>query len=379
MKILFPDKKFITLKDKNVTIENNAFIMISLFNKCNLHCDFCFENKNHSVIDINEIKLIPDKLLNRVMTLNPIPSKINIGIMGGELFSDDIPDSMFEVYEELCRDIKIKLERSLSNLHCDFRWVSNGVYTKYDRIKKLLNNTNSNLYLSYDTCGRYETEEQKNQFFETTKAIKIKGISTALTKPNIYRYINDIDKFILSIPDEIEIDTTWYIASPNYKNDKPTYDDYFNFFKWVIDNRKYNLTLAANIINSKYHNNYDVTCGSCCGFRHTRYQNGIFYESGCINFYTNTKYYLNIDILNTISENDMKKIKNKIERNELRCISCKYYNCCMYMCWCNSTEEDDNMECPTKRIFQYIDDHNYIRDEYIQWKNKLEWKDNICH
>lgn len=111
-------------------------LVIYLFTKCNLNCSFCFQE--HSAdLDIDYIKSIPDtsmELLSKDITEQPTIKQVDIRILGGELFSDNIPDSYFDLYTEMVNDIRQRMSEKYPDIQVDFIITTNGVYSKVDRL-----------------------------------------------------------------------------------------------------------------------------------------------------------------------------------------------------------------------------------------------------
>ena len=115
--------------------------------------------------------------------------------MGGEIFSDKLPDSLFEDYKYLVQGLK---DYSLqSGVPVDVRFVTNFIWTKQERVYDLLKETQCVLGTSYDPAGRFN-KDTFEMFKTNVQEFKnhIQGINVVLTKQNIDKFLkNDVPFF----------------------------------------------------------------------------------------------------------------------------------------------------------------------------------------
>lgn len=116
-----------------------------------MNCPFCFQDR--SSIDIKYIEAIPANLAVQLKQIDKKYTTILYRIWGGELFADDIPDSMFSLYRQLVSQLTA-VGDSLG-LKTQICFSSNLVFGKIDRVKRLIDETHAMLATSYDPKYRF--------------------------------------------------------------------------------------------------------------------------------------------------------------------------------------------------------------------------------
>jgi organic radical activating enzyme len=345
-------------------------VSLSLFNKCNLNCKFCFQDKS-SKIDIEAIKNIPDKLTSFIPNelMRTGSNGVLIRLWGGELFSDDIPDSMFEVYENLCRDIVYKLNKKIPDTEIKFICTTNGVLKNHNRLEKFLKDVNSKLALSYDPIGRFKNKKQLDMFLNTYQYFKnnLTCMAITLTKPTIYRFINN-DEIFNSFPITLDIDMNYYVSNTGWEYELPSDDDLFNFYKWAMDNKRFNI--IYKILNGFIFNSKDAVINSCICKNFTLYSNNE-YINDCVKIMSDfpSEDFYGENYKHITWENSC-DLRTSIGFIKLGCLYCKYQPLCSGICWCSIIFKYYNIsKCPIQKLYEYIENNNDIKDSYIEWRN----------
>lgn len=203
---------------------------INFFEACNLRCSFCWQDHN----DFSGIDDIPAKA--EMVLSNYTPGKVPvINIMGGELFMDELPDSVFDDYLEFARRIA-HLPNHTLNI------VTNLVFNKVTRVVGFLDTlteigVNYRLTTSYDPKGRF-TERTFSVFERNLETFMgdVECISVVLTKPNIVTLMAGDERFErLAITHHFFFD--YYSPEKNVNAMLPTEDDIVDFLIWL--NGKY--------------------------------------------------------------------------------------------------------------------------------------------
>jgi sulfatase maturation enzyme AslB (radical SAM superfamily) len=361
-------------------ISNKGYeVTFTLFTKCNLNCDFCFQNHSNE-IDIEAIKNIPIILEDNYPEelKDPNLESIRVNITAGELFYDDIPDSMFDIYKEFFTKV-IKIIRSyLPKIKFKVSWVSNGVNTKHDRIMNLFdyfNNDNVETFLgmSYDPVGRFKTNEQfklfENTFWHFYNNYKIPPMmGLTLTKSNLKSFVNNGDTFLSSLPKNIEIDLCYYIANKNWIIDQPTDDDLYDFFIWSITNNIFQSDGLKDIIETIYNIKPQTT--ACVCRRAIGYFNGKFIKDCGVFSLPYERYFGNYT--KDITPQNITEKKCIIGIEKRGCLLCEYKNICTGPCWCSMLFDEYKIsECFLKRTIKYLYDHPEIQERYNNYKNEM--------
>lgn len=358
-------------------------IAVPLFEACNLNCKFCFESHDIANVDEEAIKNMPNKIFpsSLEMIKDSGASNVAIRLWGGELFFDALPDSVFNAYKIFIDKTRELGKKYLPDGKIYFSFLSNGVFTKYERVEDLLKYANCvNFALSYDPVDRFSHESQREAWFKTLMHFynkkMLNSTSITLTKQSIDAYIKN-DPYIFKIPPDIPMDVNYYTATSNWKSCMPSDDDLFSFYKWGIDNSLFNIRTIAIIMDYMTPGRREVVgrscdCKSCaqligdsctrdCAKRSPLNDRKAFYG----------KY------VNEVNENNCTEVKNILGMHKRGCITCEHYESCTMFCWISLLFEHYKVSnCPLKRIYEYINE-DHIK-KYAIWREKNEITDNIA-
>jgi hypothetical protein len=136
--------------------------------------------------------------------------------MGGELFSDRLPVSIFDDYLTLINKVR---EYAISiNLPIKVSIPSNMIWSRRDRVLQFLKESNIILNASYDPAGRFnstnfETFKSNVQFFRD----HIKQIGVVMTKPNIKKFMSGKAEFFDYLYENFNISFDHYTHSQDAK------------------------------------------------------------------------------------------------------------------------------------------------------------------
>ena len=228
---------------------------VILFEKCNMKCDHCFQIDHSKDWDLQIIDGLPDKIYanfqQQYQARNNQLDLLTISFCGGELFADGIEDQRFKVYKQL----KTRLVDNIRKLYAGeikFEMISNGVFTKFDRVIDFLQSTNSKISISYDPINRYRSQNQKQIALNNINRLRqlnlLDEISITLTKQSIEYYIkhDDLNQF-----KDVDIGINYFIASqPNNADMIASDDDYFRFWKYCLDHQYYNVKALQQFIDN---------------------------------------------------------------------------------------------------------------------------------
>lgn len=358
---------------------------------CNLNCKFCFENKNGireiTNIDKEFIKNVPNEIINEItpIIIENEFKEVYISEFGGELFLDDFSNDFIEMYEILSLELKNKIKEKFPHVECIFSFTSNGLFTKYERIKKLLKNLNAELTLSYDPYDRYNKEEQKELWYKTYNYFKNMtdievSVATILTKKSIEVFINGNDFILERLKNKEIINDGEYTPQRNYENYMIGDDDLFNLYKYCIDNQIFSIESLINLLDCyQYKICKNLSCVS--GYYYTfavenKYYNDEYkkYIHKCSENSNLSKdeYYGKLSYL-IKDDTDCNKFKKPLGMKLRGCYYCQHYEYCPKICWTQFLfKYYKRRVCPLKRLFDYIsnDKENIIRN-FNKWRKKL--------
>lgn len=356
-----------------VRLNKNKYKRISiqciLHENCNLNCNFCFEKIKNKVIDFDYIRNLPNeimtKIINPVMNdkeSNDIEKIVEIDIMGGELFQDNFIDEIFDLYKEFVTNLNSLIS---NDINVSYTFYSNGIFTNYERVKKLLKETNTSLILSYDPIDRFISDEEKKKWFNTFNYFKNNieidtSISIILNKRNILNYLKTDMFFFLYIGTDIFIDNIEY-SSLNENDDNILNDDLlYDFYKRCIDLKLFNLSHIQEIFEN------EETCypGHAYSisknlYKNKSYINECLEESNC-----------NLIETELLLKDNISKIKS-LSYNVRGCYQCKYFNKCPKMCLKTIMNKNYiKTICPIKKIYNYLEKNSNLIDNYKRWKEE---------
>ncbi len=190
------------LKDK---LPDSTEIEIHLFEFCNLSCSFCGQDHD-STVGMDKASIVEKaNQINKFILNSPKDSHI-INIMGGEIFNDEIDDSMFELYH-LFHSLIYK-----PNIR--FNWVTNLIFSKYERVRSFIDShDNSFVSTSYDFSGR-GLNAGRILLFESNIRLfkdKITVIGFVLTKNAIKKLMMQTDTFFEYLYSNYHIYFDYYV------------------------------------------------------------------------------------------------------------------------------------------------------------------------
>ena len=363
--------------DNNKTIE----IQCILHTLCNLRCKFCYQTKEKGIredtlINVDYIKQLPDEI---VASITPIMKENNIRVvkitfLGGELLSDDISDSIFDLYREFLYNVQSKLNAKIPDIRYEFLSMSNGIFRNHDRVGDFLKEFNARISLSYDPVDRFSSHYQKDVWYEAFQYLRNRGIDTyiaaVISKRNIYAYING-DPFFEKIGNNVFVELEEYSPRLDYHDYLPGDDDLFNFYKWALDNQKFNISDVNSILKHSHicQQEFYYAFGE---------STGISYISNCLEGlpFSKEEYYGRYDC-EIEDDTDCLRCKQPLGIQKRGCLMCEYYMECSEMCWTQVLFEKYEMTtCPIQRVYKYIEENPHIQFNFQKWREMYEdkWK-----
>ena len=331
--------------------ENNELeVCLILFDKCNLHCKFCFEDHNH-IISTKEIINISNKLipqLEEVIKKRSYINKFIFRLWGGELFMDGISDEYFTAYTELVN--RIKNWCNFNNYKYEFCFSTNLVFNKIDRVKNFIkNNENSYIATSYDPVSRFHSKEIENIWWKNIEIFNPKVISITLTKPAIDKYIKTDILFKLS---KFELYPEYYIYNKDWRIYAPKEEELFEFLKFCYINDINIPEIKSMVYN--YKNNISSRycfCYNSCSFINERLVFSCLLRSGTLDMIS--EYGMTLDECYDNDHCTEKQFFNTISK--LKCLNCKFYNICRLPCMASKMHKNvETNICHLKLFYNWI-------------------------
>lgn len=352
-------------------------LVLYLFTKCNLKCSFCFQEHDKD-IDMEYINGLPDramKALERDLTMQESAEKLFIRFLGGELFSDNIPDSYFDIYADLANTLRQRIKERYPNIKIEFIVTTNGAYSKVDRLVKFLkdNNFGNTVAISVDFVGRYTNDKVKFRVYDTIKELHNNGFSVdigiVMTKRNINYMLNNLNE-IKSLVEDYKVSNILlnsYIPNEGWEEDLPSDDDIWKLYKFCIVNKLFYVGIINYLMNAAItgKNNYKV-CE--CKFIPTII--GDVSTIDCTRTASSLDRHLFFgDYVDELDEDNVSDVKASLGIVKRGCLSCDHYKYCPQMCWClvDFKYYETNL-CPLWCAFALIKASPEIQESYLKWK-----------
>ena len=336
---------------------NTLEVCLIVFDKCNLHCKFCFENHTRIVPpeDIVNISKELTKQLDEVIVKRPNLNNFVFRLWGGELFMDGINDSYFDAYNKLLDNI-----REWANSHnysYEFCFSSNLVFVKTDRVIDFIKQNEKDTYIatSYDPVARFHTKEIEDIWWKNAELFNPKVISITLTKPAIEKYITTD---VLKRLSKWELYPEYYIYNKDWEIYAPDEKDLFNFFKYCYDN-DINLPELKSIINNyntKTGNRY-CYCFNSCSFINGKLVFSCLLRSGTMSMLP--EYGMTLE--ECYDNDNVTEKQFNIATSRMKCFSCKYYKFCRLPCMASRMhKESEKNGCHLKLIYDWLENDNKV-------------------
>lgn len=346
-------------------IKNKFIIQTPLFHKCHLNCGFCMERvgkTRENIIDYEYIKNLPLKSYNlyKDWIANNKPSDIYLEICGGEIFMVGLPEKLYDLYEYYIEETTKILKENFPFIQNVFiEWDTSLLYINTNKLNYMLSKYGGKINTSYDSIDRFNSESMKNLWFSLVQKYKsyIGNIEFVFFKQGIQSMIND--PFIEKLR-EYELNASWYLpVNDDYAERMPNDDLLFNFLKWGIDNRYFNIIQIRECIKTITNPNDVVNYCDC--FESNEHANDPVIELNCFKSVIDKEFFRDENTLNRSF------IQQLNYTNEIRgCMYCEYNGRCQKMCAAivNSKYYSLNKECPFKSIYNYIESNKYIIKDY---------------
>lgn len=242
-------------------MDNIEEITLILTRQCNLKCKFCniiYDEKHRSTITVDDV-------VSNYQTISEIikhtsKSTINIVLMGGELFSDDISDDIINSYEQLLlKTYQCCLQH---NKRLTVSLMSNLITKNVDRIIKLAKSLpNCDIHGSYDFVGRFDNEKLIDLWWNNATKIKHSGIDFFAAvvghKYNVQAIVNGNDQWD-RLYDQFGVYVQYYEPNQVAPDYNLSFEQYRHFLLFLYDEYPQEKFLRS-VINA-----YDHQQKTCC-------------------------------------------------------------------------------------------------------------------
>ena len=314
-------------------------IILTLFELCDLNCLFCNQDHN-SIFGLDTVLDKIEQVKQTVEVLRKNKNKTNfvVNIMGGEIFSDRVPDKTFDDYATLV-DL-IRGYATEQEITIEPRFVTNFVWHKKDRVRNLIEKTKTKMGTSYDPAGRFN-KEQFEIFQANVREFTpyIKGANVIMTKQNIEKFMKGQVPFFDYMYENFNIYFDYYTPERNMNVLMPKDVELRDFIKLIVD--KY--PNCHPFVDFKIKTKKSMTCMDTF----TIMPDASF--GSCSILLTDLK-----EIKFIPSKRDLEEQWFE----EYNCLSCEHFSRCSLGCFLSNHIKGSRTqkECWLKEVYDYVDE-----------------------
>lgn len=349
-------------------------LAIPLIDTCNMACEFCFENqglvKKKPAPPEEMFDILPKVVPYMEQKYEEHPYKqIDLKLWGGELFYDALPDAYFSTYKEFVRRLKEALPVPFTIVY-----LSNGMFTKYERVLDVLEETDGYISISYDPVGRFFNDGQKHLFLKTLNWFRGKkraeSVSITLTKPTIEAYVAG-DPVYESLPMDMPHIVNFYVPNKEWEKYAPGCREYYAFYRWAIDHGRFNIDIIDEMMKhmipeQKKNVNRMCNCKEAtqwCSWLGRCSANCIddrVLDMDC------EKHFYGAAYKGVTKENHF-EVRTSMSRMKNGCVYCEHFSTCPMMCPTSILfDKYDASFCPIKKIYDEIKPEEI--DAFKEWQ-----------
>ena len=264
-----------------------------------------------------------------------------ITLIGGEIFMDNLPDSIFDQYREILTDLKRLISKYNKQYRLHINCYTNGIWTRSDRVIKFLQDVNGSVVFGYDSIDRYTKQYQHDLVINNIKLLHYNDIK--LNPINILFKPTDMDEQFLD-SDDFRIIHEY--CGLNYQDCFPnrynvTNELKINFLIRCIQRKLYNVENIVNLFETVI----------CCDGEHSCSPGVFFHDNDC---------HFGCHFIRSSPQN-----YQLVNMDKFDCYSCEYFKSCRQHCWLDAKDRE---YCYFKPVLQYIKAHPETIQQYEQYK-----------
>ena len=327
----------------------NAEIEVSLFENCNIKCDFCFldqDSTEHTTFPemLEKVKIMEKFMEERKGTVQVM----QVNFLGGELFQDHWMEEKIEEYYQLATMLAEMAERYEYPM---FRiiWVSNFIFKKKELVKGLIDRLrdegiDNHLIVSYDFEGRPMSNRYKKHI-DWFGPEYITSFSLVGTVASINKFMQDDDEYFKYLYSRFNIYFDSFIPEKGTDDMMPSDSLIYEWYKFMADKYPKIRPVSTLLANEKN----DMTCLSLNKitiFPDNRTSNCRWHQYDQNDFKTEYNIDDNAGMM-------------QAHLDEQGCLSCEYFQKCGLRCftqadWRNRKQDMSNPKCPMKAFYNYV-------------------------
>jgi len=325
-----------------------AEIELTLFENCNIECDFCFHDKQ-SLVGLSK-----DDMFSKLSIIETFMSQrqgtvelLQINIVGGELFQDRWMEELCSNYYDLVVEINILAAKYNHALR--IVWVSNFLFGKKELVRGLVDDlrtigVDNHLIVSYDFDGRpMSTRYQNNiSWFGTEYIISVNLVGTT---QSITAFMSDKDDYFKWLYATFTIYFDDFIPDKGSDDMVPSDSLLYSWYCFIADHYP-KIAPVSDLITNESNTMHCLSLNKITIFPDNRTSNCRWHRYDQGDFNTKLDMHDNAGMMQTYID-------------ELGCLSCEYYKRCGFRCftqwdWKNRDADLTAPKCPMKAFFNYI-------------------------
>ena len=321
-------------------------IELTLFENCNIECDFCFHDVKSTVglsrgEMFSKLTLIDQFMEERRGTVD----LIQVNIVGGELFQDRWIGSLCNDYYDLALGIKDLATRYGFDLR--IVWVSNFLFTKRAVVRNLILNLrqehiDTHLIVSYDFEGRPMSKRYRDNIYWFGPQY-IGSVNLVGTVDSINAFMRNDDDYFKWLYENFNVYFDDFIPDKGSDDLVPPDSLIYEWYKFIADNYP-RIQPVADLIKKEFNEMHCLSLTKLTIFPDNRTSNCRWHRYDQGDFCTELNLHDNTGMM-----------QNYLD--EMGCVSCDYFNRCGFRCftqWDWRNRKADMTGCPMKAFFNYI-------------------------
>lgn len=326
-----------------------AEIELTLFENCNIECDFCFHDKKSTVgLTLDEMMSKLDIVEEFMAARQGTVEMMQVNVVGGELFQDRW---MYELCENYTIIGMAMADMAKKYGYDQFRivWVSNFLFAKKDLVLALVDalrneGIDNHMIVSYDFDGRPMSNRYRQNIEEFGPEYII-SVNLVGTVESIEIFMRDEDEYFKNY-----LYPNYNIYFDDFIPDKgtdamlPPDSMVYEWYKFIADNYP-KIAPVATLIENEVNEMHCLSLNKITIFPDNRTSNCRWHRYDQDDFNTEFNIHDNAGMMQNYMD-------------ELGCLSCEYFQRCGFRCftqsdWRNREKDMTNPRCPMKAFFNY--------------------------
>jgi hypothetical protein len=323
-----------------------AEIELTLFENCNIVCNFCFHDKK------SPVGLTREEMFSKLPLIEEFLKKqqgrvelVQINLVGGELLQDRWMERLCEDYYDLLLSAKKSFD--FYQLPMKVVIVSNFLFKKKEVVKELIDKLRKagmdvHLIASYDFEGRVisETYRENIDFFGPEYICSVNLVGT---RGSIQAFLRNDDVYFKTLYRSFNLYFDDFIPDNGADESIPSDREFYEWYAFIAENYP-RIQPVADLITQQANKMHCLSLNKITIFPDNRTSNCRWYR------YKQSDFGTKLDM-----KDNSGMMQNFIDKNG--CLSCDYFQRCGFRCftqWDWKNRKRDMDICPMKAFFNKI-------------------------